>query len=175
MTRLAATPVCGGSRSTGPRRRPTLLVAEWSAYLAAMRANLPGVLDDVDTEFLHDFRVAVRRTRSTLKLGRPALPEDVTDQWEPALKWLGGLTTPVRDLDVYELGLPVMASWLVAADPADLQPFAVQLRRHRSAARRILVRGLRSARFRSTAVRLGGRVGRPFRLPAWAGDPAHRW
>ena len=126
-----------------------LLVAEWSAYLAAMRANLPGVLDDVDTEFLHDFRVAVRRTRSTLKLGRPALPEDVTDRWEPALKWLGDLTTPVRDLDVYELDLPVMAGWLVAADPADLQPFAVQLRRRRSAARRSLVRGLRSARFRS--------------------------
>jgi CHAD domain-containing protein len=126
-----------------------LLVAEWSAYLAAMRANLPGVLDDVDTEFLHDFRIAVRRTRSTLKLGRPALPQEVTDRWEPALKWLSGLTTPVRDLDVHQLDLPVMAGWLVAADPADLQPFAVQLRRHRSAARRSLVRGLRSARFRS--------------------------
>jgi CHAD domain-containing protein len=126
-----------------------LLVAEWSAYLTAMRANLPGMLDDVDTEFLHDFRVAVRRTRSTLKLGRPALPQDVTDRWEPALKWLSHLTTPVRDLDVYELGLPVMAGWLVAADPNDLGPFAVQLRRHRSIARRSLVRGLRSARFRS--------------------------
>jgi CHAD domain-containing protein len=126
-----------------------LLVAEWSAYLAAMRANLPGVLDDIDTEFLHDFRIAVRRTRSTLKLGRPALPEDVTDRWEPALKWLSGLTTPVRDLDVHQLDLPVMAGWLVAADPGDLQTFAVQLRRHRSAARRSMVRGLRSARFRS--------------------------
>jgi CHAD domain-containing protein len=126
-----------------------LLVAEWSAYLAAMRANLPGVLDDVDTEFLHDFRVAVRRTRSTLKLGRPALPQGVTDRWEPALKWLGGLTTPVRDLDVHQLDLPVLAGWLIAADPADLQPFAVQLRRQRSAARRSLVRGLRSARFRN--------------------------
>ena len=126
-----------------------LLVAEWSAYLATMRANLPGMLDDVDTEFLHDFRVAVRRTRSTLKLGRSALPQGVTDRWEPALKWLGGLTTPVRDLDVYELDLPTMAGWLVAADLADLQPFAVRLRRHRSAARRNLIRGLRSARFRN--------------------------
>jgi CHAD domain-containing protein len=125
-----------------------LLVTEWSAYLAAMRANLPGVLDDVDTEFLHDFRVAVRRTRSTLKLGRPVLPQEVTDRWEPAMKWLSALTTPVRDLDVHQLDLPVMAGWLVAADPDDLQTFAVQLRRRRSAARRSLVRGLRSARFR---------------------------
>ena len=42
-----------------------------------MTENLPGLLDDIDTEFLHDFRVAVRRTRSTLKLGRPALPAEV--------------------------------------------------------------------------------------------------
>jgi CHAD domain-containing protein len=126
-----------------------LLVTEWSAYLAAMRANLPGVLDDVDTEFLHDFRVAVRRTRSALKLGRIVLPQDVTDRSEPALRWLSALTTPVRDLDVQQLRLPVMAGWLVAADPDDLQTFVVQLRRCRSAARRSLVRGLRSARFRS--------------------------
>lgn len=29
-----------------------------------VEANLPGTLADVDTEFLHDLRVAVRRTRS---------------------------------------------------------------------------------------------------------------
>ena len=124
-------------------------VEEWASPQGAKTATFvpdPGMLDDVDTEFLHDFRVAVRRTRSTLKLGRPALPQGVADRWEPALKWLGGLTTPVRDLDVYELDLPTMAGWLVAADPADLQPFAARLRRHRSTARRNLIRGLRSAR-----------------------------
>ena len=68
-----------GSDATGPSvsirsHRRLLLAAELAEFLAAMRDNLPGVLDDVDTEFLHDFRVAVRRTRSTLKLGRPALP-----------------------------------------------------------------------------------------------------
>ena len=66
-----------------------------------MRDNLPGTIGDVDTEFLHDVRVAVRRTRSLLKLGRPALPAHVREAWEPQFKWLGDLTTPVRDLDVY--------------------------------------------------------------------------
>ena len=83
-----------------------------------MRANLPGLLDDVDTEFLHDFRVAVRQTRSTLKLGRAALPEVMRSRWEPEFKWLGDVTTQVRDLDVYELDLPTMEGWLMAADPA---------------------------------------------------------
>ena len=126
---------------------PALLAFALRGYLAAMRENLSGLLDDVDTEFLHDFRVAVRRTRSTLKLGRPALPEVMRDRWEPAFKWLGDLTTPVRDLDVYLLDLPTMSQWLIAAEPADLEPFAVHLTRRRSAQRRTLVRGLRSARF----------------------------
>jgi CHAD domain-containing protein len=124
-----------------------LLAMELGEFHSAMRDNLPGLLDDVDTEFLHDFRVAVRRTRSTLKLGRPVLPAVMQSRWEPAFKWLGDLTTPVRDLDVYQLGLPTMAGWLVAADADDLAPFATHLRRRRTAQRRALVRGLKSARF----------------------------
>ena len=125
-----------------------LLATGLTAALATMRTNLPGLLDDVDTEFLHDFRVAVRRTRSTLKLGRSVLPHSVTAHWEPLFKGLGNLTTPVRDLDVYELDLPTMAGWLVAARPADLEPFAAHLRAQRAMAREPLVRELRSARFR---------------------------
>ena len=125
-----------------------LLTMALSDFLEAMRENLPGLLDDVDTEFLHDFRVAVRRTRATLKLGRPCLPEVMRSRWEPAFKWLGDMTTPVRDLDVYELDLPTMGGWLVAADPTDLAPFATHLRSRRTAERRALVRGLKSARFR---------------------------
>ena len=68
-------------------------------------------------------------------------------RWEPAFKWLGDLTTPVRDLDVYELELPDMSGWLVAAQASDLEPFAEHLGRRRSTERQALVRGLRSARF----------------------------
>ncbi|WP_309647493.1 CHAD domain-containing protein [Nocardioides sp.] len=125
-----------------------LLTSALRDFSATMLTNLPGLLDDVDTEFLHDFRVAVRRTRSTLKLGRAALPEVMRTRWEPEFKWLGDLTTPVRDLDVYELALPTMEGWLMAADAADLEPLSRFLRRRRTSERRSLVRGLRSARFR---------------------------
>jgi len=129
--------------------RATVLLSEvLSEFLATMRENLPGLLDDVDTEFLHDFRVAVRRTRATLKLGRPALPEVMRSRWEPALRWLGDVTTPVRDLDVYQLDLPEMASWLVSTSAADLEPFATHLHTRRMAERRRLVSALRSAKFR---------------------------
>ena len=124
-----------------------LLAPSLTGFLQAINDNLPGLLADVDTEFLHDLRVAVRRTRATLKLGRRALPDELRSRWEPEFKWLGDLTTPVRDLDVYELDLPAMGGWLVAADASDLAPFAVHLRRRRSTERRALLRGLRSTRF----------------------------
>lgn len=140
-----AEPTPGTDRALPAR---VLLTRALSQFLATMRENLPGLLDDVDTEFLHDFRVAVRRTRSTLKLGRPALPEVMRSRWEPAFKGLGDVTTPVRDLDVYQLDLPTMRGWLVAADPADLEPLATHLRHRRTAERRTLVRRLRSVSFR---------------------------
>jgi CHAD domain-containing protein len=125
-----------------------LLAAELTGFLQEVRDNLPGTIADIDTEFLHDVRVAVRRTRSLLKLGRPALPPHVREAWEPQFKWLGDVTTPVRDLDVYQLGLPEMTGWLAAASAADLEPFEAHLARRRAADRRILLRALRGARLR---------------------------
>ena len=125
-----------------------LLAAELTDFLQEVRDNLPGTIGDVDTEFLHDVRVAVRRTRSLLKLGRPAFPAHVREVWEPQFKWLGDLTTPVRDLDVYELGMPEMAGWLVAASAADLEAFQAHLARRRAGDRRTLLRALRGARLR---------------------------
>jgi CHAD domain-containing protein len=125
-----------------------LLAKGFRDFLDEMRECVPGVIDGADIEQLHDFRVAVRRTRATLKLGRPALPAVTRRRWEPAFRWLGDLTTPVRDLDVYQQGLPTMAGWLESAERADLEPFAAHLRSRRAAESVALVRGLRSARFR---------------------------
>jgi len=125
-----------------------LLATELADFLQEVRVNLPGTIGDIDTEFLHDIRVAVRRTRSLLKLGRPALPPHLRETWEPRFKWLGDLTTPVRDLDVYQLGLPEMTGWLLATSAADLQPFQAYLAGRRAVERRTLLRALRGARLR---------------------------
>jgi CHAD domain-containing protein len=118
-----------------------------TALLGTLEANVPGTIADTDTEFLHDLRVAVRRTRSALKLAGAALPAGARERFAPEFKWLGDLTTLTRDLDVYLLGLPAMTEGLVGAAPGDLGPFGEHLRRSRAAARRDLLRGLRSARF----------------------------
>jgi CHAD domain-containing protein len=118
-------------------------------FADVLRDNVDGVAEAIDTEFLHDFRVAVRRTRSVLKLAGDVLPAGLADKYAPEFRWLGDLTTPVRDLDVYLLGFAGLAGGLVSADPVDLASFQSFLRRRRTAERRRLVRGLRSARFRN--------------------------
>jgi CHAD domain-containing protein len=123
------------------------LAAVLTALLDTLEANVSGTVRDVDTEFLHDLRVAVRRTRSALKLAGGALPGGLAKRFAPEFSWLGALTTPTRDLDVYLLAYPGMASGLVAATPAELEPFRAYLEHSRAKARRQLVSGLRSARF----------------------------
>jgi CHAD domain-containing protein len=117
------------------------------SLLDSMEANVPGTIRDIDTEFLHDLRVAVRWTRSALKLCGEALPRGLAREFKPEFRWLGDLTTPTRDLDVFLLGYPEMAANLVGASEADLVPFHDFLTGSRAAAYRHLVAGLRSARF----------------------------
>jgi CHAD domain-containing protein len=107
------------------------------------------VLRDIDTEFLHDFRVAVRRTRSAIKLLGEVLPADLAKHYKTEFKWLGDVTTPVRDLDVHLLGFDAMAGQLVAASPADLEPLRAFLVRRRAREFRRLAAALRGPRFRA--------------------------
>ena len=114
-------------------------------YLEVIESTVEGIVADVDTEFLHDFRVAVRRTRSVLKLLGGVLPEGLAKRVGAEFRWLGDVTTPTRDLDVYLLGLDDLASSL--SRPHDLDAFGRHLASRRKAEQRTLVRALRSRRF----------------------------
>jgi CHAD domain-containing protein len=152
---LAATGRQAGAlagKPSAPQLTPDMPASEALARLLttlldSMEANLPGTVRDIDTEFLHDLRVAVRWTRSALKLCGDALPGDLAARYAPEFRWLGDLTTPTRDLDVFLLGYPAMAARLVGGDEDDLIPFRDHLTRSRAAAYRLLTAGLRSARF----------------------------
>jgi len=117
--------------------------------LDTLEQNVDGVTRDIDTEFLHDLRVASRRTRSAIKLIGDVLPGNLAEQYAPEFKWLGDLTTPTRDLDVHLLGFPALAEHLLAADPEDLEPFRAFLARRRAREFRALATAMRSQRFRT--------------------------
>lgn len=122
--------------------------------LEIMRSNLDGTLRRYDTEFLHDLRVAVRRSRSLLKLDRGVLPAEVREHLGAELKWLGDETSASRDLDVYLLGFDAMTAEV--PDAHELDPFRALLEAHCRAAHTTLNRALRSARFRRLTEYWGG-------------------
>lgn len=74
-----------------------------SDNLKLIRENLPGTQSDVDTEFLHDLRVALRRTRSLLQLIPNVFTDEAIGRHCDTLKSLANATNAVRDLDVYIL------------------------------------------------------------------------
>ena len=91
--------------------------------LAGMvEVNLPGTLDDLDTEFLHDLRVAVRRSRSVLRELKGAFPPEQLEQQREALKWIQAITGPTRDLDVQLLDWGHLLSGVPAERHAALAP-----------------------------------------------------
>jgi CHAD domain-containing protein len=110
-----------------------------------IEANWQGTVDQIDPEFLHDLRVAVRRTRSVLSQGKNVLPFAVVDRARENFAWLGTLTGPARDLDVYLIEWDSYTGPLGADVIAALQPVHTLLESRREAAYARLTEALRSA------------------------------
>lgn len=115
--------------------------------LTTLEANVEGTIDDIDTEFLHDFRVACRRSRSALTQLKHVLPGEITAPFNTEFKWLGGLTGPLRDLDVYLLEMPAYRALLPPHASADLEPLEALLISARARSLDSVVCALRSRRF----------------------------
>jgi len=112
-----------------------------------IEANRQGTIDDIDPEFLHDLRVAVRRSRSILSHGKQVLPADGRDHFRAEFRWLGTVTSPLRDLDVYVIEWPGYVAALDAETAAALGPVVDHIAARRAAEHVILEGHLGSARY----------------------------
>lgn len=72
-------------------------------YIRVARANENGIIANHDTEFLHDYRVALRKIRSVLSLFKDVYEEKQTDNIKVQLSDMMAPTGRLRDLDVYLL------------------------------------------------------------------------
>lgn len=88
------------------------------AHLPVARANEPGIIADLDTEFLHDYRVALRKIRSVLSLFKGVYSPDQTAALKARFSALMAPTGRLRDLDVYLIDRPALSALV----PAPLQP-----------------------------------------------------
>lgn len=116
--------------------------------LATLEVNIPGAKAHWDPEFLHDLRVATRRTRSALAQVKDVLSAKEVARYKAGFAWLQQVTGAARDLDVYRSSL----SDALQAMPAALRPHLAELdaflaERH-GAAQRQLAEVLESQDFR---------------------------
>jgi CHAD domain-containing protein len=73
------------------------------SILGIATSNVPGILEDLDTEFLHDYRICLRKIRSVLSLVKEVYPARETQRMRKILGDLARQTNRLRDLDVYLL------------------------------------------------------------------------
>ena len=115
--------------------------------LETLEANIDGTRQNLDPEFLHDLRVATRRTRSALGQIKGVLPLAIVDDFKSRFAWLQQVTGPVRDLDVYLLDFPRLKASLPPSLRDDLEPLKDWLLAHYTAEQRALAETLASERF----------------------------
>jgi CHAD domain-containing protein len=110
--------------------------------LDAIEVNRSGTIADVDSEFLHDLRVAVRRSRSVLAQAEGVLPEPVRERARRELGEVQRLTGDTRDLDVALLDFDALTAPLPSEVRPDLEPLRTHLKLAQRRAQRALADAL---------------------------------
>ncbi|HEV7885872.1 MAG TPA: CHAD domain-containing protein, partial [Solirubrobacteraceae bacterium] len=136
-------------RLDGEARADAAAVTIARRLLDVVEANLPGTLDDVDSEFLHDLRVAVRRTRALQRELAGVFPPEPLRVFRDGFRELQAITGPTRDLDVQLLEFDDLSASLPEDAAGDVAPLRRLLEDHLRAARAAMVRDLRARRTRA--------------------------
>ncbi|KAF5414781.1 MAG: hypothetical protein C5S48_07850 [Candidatus Methanogaster sp.] len=116
--------------------------------LNTMKQNEEGVISDTDTEFLHDFRVSGRRTRSAISQIKDVLPLEKLDRFKEDFRELGQSSNKLRDLDVYLHNREEYLAMLPADLGPGLDPFFIDLEKQRKKELQGFIRMLRSDFYR---------------------------
>jgi len=124
--------------------------------IGVITSNVDGVKADIDTEFLHDFRVASRRVRSALGQIKGVFPGEKSNQFRKDFSILGKTTNILRDLDVYLLKQEQYRALLPEHLVGGLDPFFQDISEARKAELRNVKKFLNSASYRNLVSRWEG-------------------
>ncbi len=129
-------------------RSDTALRLILGRLLDTFEATREGTIEDLDSEFLHDLRVAVRRARSALGQVKGVLPKVQSDELRAELAWMGQVTGPERDLDVYLLNFADYRHSLPPSRAEDIDPLRDFLLHQKQQVHGSLVRALNGSRYK---------------------------
>ena len=118
------------------------------SLLQVMKTNEAYIEKDLDTEFLHDYRVAIRRTRSALGQIKNVFPNEATLRFKKYFSFVGKLSNQLRDLDVYLLKKDDYKAMLPSVLRNDIDPLFDYLRNKRSKALKQVIRSFKSNKYR---------------------------
>ncbi|WP_428354099.1 CHAD domain-containing protein [Methyloprofundus sp.] len=116
--------------------------------LRSMKINEINTIADIDSEFLHDFRVAIRRTRAGLSQIKHTLPSPIVAQYAVFFAWLGQITGLTRDMDVYLLSYKQYKEALPVSLREDITPLYEFLKQKQQQAQKELAEKLSSPTYR---------------------------
>ncbi|NOD75189.1 MULTISPECIES: CHAD domain-containing protein [unclassified Ruegeria] len=123
-------------------------------YLKVARQNEEGMVADIDTEFLHDYRVSLRKIRSVVSLFKGVFSEDQTADLKRVFSDLMAPTGRLRDLDVYLLEKDMYFSLIPANLHLGLRAMFDQFQKERKQELSRLSRRLRSRDYDASMNRL---------------------
>ena len=118
------------------------------SQLDMMERNIQGIRDDIDTEFLHDFRIANRRSRSLITGMKSVLPAPVYESGKQFFSWISKQSSTLRDIDVFLLAFRQYKQLMPAEMYAQLLPLQHYLQEQKETERQDLISALDSDRLR---------------------------
>jgi len=124
------------------------LAALFAAYGEVLWSNERGIVEDLDTEFLHDYRVALRSLRSWTTDLRKVMSKSLRAQIKGELAALNRATGRLRDLDMLSASLPAYIAALGGIAPDAAARLTKLVATARADAQRALVAHLKSAEYR---------------------------
>lgn len=112
-----------------------------------LKINEPYLAQDLDTEFLHDFRVSIRRARSAISQIKGVFNEDQTLLLKNRLAALGKLSNELRDLDVYLLKEDEYKGLVPDSLKKDIEPLFTYLQEKRKTAFHHFIHSIQSKQY----------------------------
>ncbi len=114
--------------------------------LEVIGGNREGACAGRDSEFLHQLRIAVRRSRTVQRQLKTVFGPLELPGFRAEFRWLQRATSEARDLDVYVEDFEPMCAMVPEPFRSDLEPLGQVLRTWRLAANGEAARALRSRR-----------------------------
>lgn len=137
-----------------------------NAMLPIARENETGVIADADTEFLHDYRICIRKVRSVLSLIKGVYPERDVEFLKTELGAFARETNRLRDLDVYLLSKSAYEKRLPKSLSAGLTELFDDFAADRAREQKRIATHLASAAYRTRRKKLEAYFNAPSKIGA---------